>query len=140
MRILSVDYGTKRIGLAICDELGLTVGGLATLVSQGVKRDAHRIGELAAKLGIQRIILGLPLNMSGNPGPAATRVMKLATRLRRVSPASVLTWDERLTTDEANRRLVERGITPDQQDSLRDQIAACIILEDYLLTQHRSNQ
>ena len=137
--MLSIDYGTKRIGLATCDELELTVTRKGTLTSQGIKRDAHRLSALADQLEAKRIIVGLPLNMSGSVSLAAKQVMKLAEQLRKLTHVPVLTWDERLTSWEAQQRLTQRQIKPARQKGLQDQVAACLILEDYL-TQHRTRE
>ncbi len=140
MRILSVDYGTKRIGLATADEFGLAVRGVKTLPSYGIKRDAHRLVEYANNLNAQAIIVGMPLRMAGDVGPSAQRVQKLVTQLSKLTPLPITLWDERLTTEEANQWMIEHGIKPRQRQSLRDQIAACLILEDYLASRRDHDQ
>ena len=138
MRILAVDYGRKRIGLATGDELGLTVRGITTLTSQGLRRDAHRLIEWAESIQAQTILVGLPLTLSGEQGSAALRVKKLIDQLHRIHDSfSVIAWDERLTTQAANQWMSEAGIRPNHRPAIRDQIAACLILEDYLSYQQR---
>jgi putative Holliday junction resolvase len=132
MQILAVDYGTKRIGLATGNESGLAVRAVKTLASEGIKRDAHRLIESAQALGAGKIIVGLPLNMSGEAGPAAHRARKLVAQLKKLSDLPVVLWDERLTSQAANMWMIEQAIKPGQRRPLRDQIAACLILEDYL--------
>jgi len=137
--MLSIDYGTRRIGLATCDELELTVTGRGTLTSQGLKRDAHCLSALADQLDVKRIIVGLPLNLSGSVSPAAKRAMKLAEQLRKLTHVPVLTWDERLTSWEAQQRLTQWPIKRSRQKERQDQVAAGLILEDYL-SQHRTQR
>lgn len=132
MRILAVDYGTKRIGLATGDDQGLIVRAIKTLPSQGIKRDAHRLIECAESFASDKIIIGQPLTMTGEIGQAARRAQKLATQLRRLTDRPVLLWDERLTSKAADQWMAEHGIKPSRRRALRDQIAACLILEDYL--------
>lgn len=132
MRILAVDYGTKRIGLATGDDSGLAIRAVTTLHSQGVKRDAHQIRECARNLGAQRILVGLPLETSGAQGTAVQRVRKLVAQLQKVTDLPIILWDERLTSQAADEWMTEQGLKRQRRKSLRDQIAACLILQDYL--------
>ncbi|GBC77636.1 Putative pre-16S rRNA nuclease [bacterium HR08] len=130
MRILAVDPGMKRIGLALCDELEISVRPLVVLTARGVKRDAQAIAELARAHQVGRIVVGLPLNMDGTVGPSARRARKLAHRLRALTGLPVSLWDERLTSVEAEMLLRERGERPTPERV--DQVAACVILQDFL--------
>ncbi|MCS6817462.1 MAG: Holliday junction resolvase RuvX [Blastocatellia bacterium] len=130
MRILAVDPGTRRIGLALCDELGISVRPLVTLVARGVERDARAIAEVARAHQVQGIVVGWPLNMDGTVGPAARRAEKLARRLRALAGVPISLWDERLTSIEAEALLRERGERPTPERV--DQVAACVILQDFL--------
>jgi len=132
MRILAVDYGTNRIGLASCDMSGLGIRAFKTLLSQGIKRDAHQLVECALELGVDRIIVGLPMKMSGAIGTSAHRATKLVAQLQKLTNLQVVLWDERLTSKAATAWMAEHGIKPGRRTAIRDQIAACLILEDYL--------
>jgi putative Holliday junction resolvase len=132
MRILAVDYGTKRIGMATGDDSGLVIRAVTTLHSRGVKRDAHQIREWARNLGAQRIIVGLPLEMSGAQGTSAQRARKLAAQLQKVASLPIILWDERLTSKAADEWMRAHGLKRAQRKALRDQMAACLILEDYV--------
>ncbi len=130
MRILAVDPGTRRIGLALCDELGISVRPLLVLAARGVETDARAIAELARAHQAEGIVVGWPLNLDGTVGPAARRAEKLARRLRALAGVPVSLWDERLTSVEAETLLRERGERPTPERV--DQVAACVILQDFL--------
>jgi putative Holliday junction resolvase len=140
MKVLSIDYGTRRVGLATCDELGITVTGLPTMASEGLKKDAHRLSALVHNIGAGAVILGLPLTISGDAGPAAHRVQKLADRLGTLTSVPVITVDERLTTVEAQHTLKTAGVSCSRQRERTDQLAAMIILNDYLALQERAEK
>lgn len=130
MRILSVDPGTKRLGVAVCDELEITVRPLCTLLSKGRRRDAETVHRIAKELDVERIIIGFPLSLDGSRGSSANAVAPFAEEVHKASGLEVITWDERLTSVAAADALRSRDerITKDRID----EIAACIILEDYL--------
>jgi putative Holliday junction resolvase len=130
MRILAVDPGTRRIGLALCDELGISVRPLEGLTARGLEQDARAIADLARAHRVEGIVVGWPLNMDGTVGPAARRAEKLARRLRALAGVPVSLWDERLTSVEAETLLRERGERPTPERV--DQVAACVILQDFL--------
>lgn len=130
MRILAVDSGTKIIGLAVCDEMEMTITPLPILCAGGLGQDARRICDLARRMNVDAVVVGLPLNMSGTEGPAAARARRLAERIRQMLGKPVIEWDERLTTHAAREYLIARGERP-RKDRV-NQIAACLILEDYL--------
>jgi putative Holliday junction resolvase len=130
MRVLAIDSGTKSIGVAVCDEMQMTITPLSVMPARGLRHDARAISELAERLNVEAVVVGLPLNMDGTEGAAARRVRRLAQRIRERLGKSVIEWDERLTTHAAKEYLIARG------ERLRkerlNQIAACLILEDYL--------
>jgi len=130
MRILAVDPGTKRIGLALCDELEISVRPLTVLVSRGEEHDARTIAELARAHGAEGIVIGWPLHMDGTISLSARRARRLAHRLRALTGLPVVLWDERLTSVEAEALLRERGERPTPERI--DQVAACVILHDFL--------
>lgn len=135
MRVLALDPGTKRIGLAISDPLGLTVRPLATLEGLGRQALFHRLEEIVRRYGVERIVVGLPLHMDGSLSPAAQRAQRLAQELARHLGIEVELWDERLTTEEAEAWLEEAP--PARRRRPVDAIAAAFLLRDYLEA-HRS--
>lgn len=141
MRVLAVDYGTRGVGLAICDELRITVRWLAALRVAGLKREeiAARIADTADEYNVETIVVGLPLRMDGTRGDAARRVARFIEALRRRTPAAVVEWDERLTSRAADERLRERGADRRKRREMSDATAAVIILEDYLAENERRN-
>jgi putative Holliday junction resolvase len=136
MRILAVDSGTKIIGLAVCDEIEVTITPLPIVRARGLGQDARRICDLAKQMNVDAIVVGLPLNMSGTEGPAAARARRLAERIRQTLAKPVVEWDERLTTHAAREYLI--GRRERLQKERINQIAACLLLEDYLHHRRRA--
>jgi putative Holliday junction resolvase len=132
MSVLGVDPGQRRIGLAVSDELELTARPLYAIESQGHRLDAARVAEIAAAQGVKLIVVGRPLRMSGEVGPAARRAQRLAQALRRATELPVELWDERLSTVEAERALIEGEVSREKRRDLIDAAAAAIILQSYL--------
>jgi putative holliday junction resolvase len=132
MRVLAVDLGTKRIGTAISDGLGMTVRPVETIRRTGNERDIARLKYLAEDLGAEAVVVGLPLRMDGTTGDAARHASKFAERLRADLNVPVFTQDERLTSYEAEQIMIERGLSRDERRERSDEFAAMIILEDYL--------
>ena len=134
MRIMAIDYGTKSVGIAISDELQLTVRPLTT-----IRRDKKRYPELLAAIGayveeyeVGALAVGLPLNMDGTRGEAARRVEKFIADLQRNISIPIVAVDERLTSHEADRLLRAVGANARERRRRSDEYAAVIILEDYL--------
>ena len=136
-RILAVDLGTKRIGLALSDPLGLTAQPMPTLKAEGWETDVAAIGRIAAERGAQAIIVGLPLRMSGRAGPEARRAESFAQALREKTRLPVRTWDERLTTAASERSLIEAGRSRKKRRAAVDSAASILILQSYLDTINR---
>lgn len=132
MRILAVDYGSKRIGLATGDDSGVAIRAVTTLPAQGLKRDAHQIRQWAQNVGAHCIVVGLPLATSSETGTFAHRVRKLIAQLQKIVPLPIIPWNERLTSKAADEWMITHGIKPARRQELRDPIAACLILQDYL--------
>lgn len=132
MRILGLDIGEKRIGLAISDELGITAQGLATLQRTELAHDIQRLSEIIREKEIGKLVVGLPKNMNGTLGFQAEEVQKLVTLLIEQCPLEVEYWDERLTTVAAHRALLEGDISRRKRKKAVDQIAAVLILQGYL--------
>ncbi len=132
MRILGLDIGEKRIGLAISDELGITAQGLETLQRTELAHDIQSLREIIREKEIGKLVVGLPKNMNGTLGFQAEEVQKLVTLLTEQCPLEVEYWDERLTTVAAHRVLLEGDISRRKRKKAVDQIAAVLILQGYL--------
>lgn len=135
-RVLALDFGKRRIGLAISDELGITAQGLETLQRTKVREDLHRLAQLIAEKGVSLILMGNPLHMSGAESRQAEHVREFASRLHAATGVDVEFWDERLTTVAAQRVLKESGISIQKRAQAVDRLAAVILLESYLDSRH----
>lgn len=133
MRILGLDVGERRIGLAVSDELGLTAHGLPTLERTALKADLARLEEIVAEYAAEKVVVGLPRNMDGSLGQQGSRVLDFIERLqRRIPKIPVIPWDERLTTKAAERVLLEADMSRSKRKKKVDQVAAVLILQGYL--------
>lgn len=132
MRVLAVDFGSKRIGTAISDGLGITTRPVETIRRSGIERDIARLKFLAEDLQAEAVVVGLPLRMDGTAGDAARRALKFARRLQSAVDVPVHTQDERLTSYEAEQMMIEQGLNRDERRNQSDARAAMIILQDYL--------
>ncbi len=130
--ILGIDPGTKRIGLAVSDGLGLTAQGLPTLERTAVEEDLSHIADIVADRGVTEIVLGKPLNLDGKKGDAAAVSEEFAELLRERLGLPVCLWDERLTTAQAERTMVEANVSRRRRKKARDRIAAQLILQSFL--------
>ena len=132
-RILGIDYGTKRIGLAITDPLGLTVQPLMTIERRRSPReDIRSIARLARRNEVAEFVVGLPLHLSGDESPRAEKTRVFAEELATFSGLPVHLHDERLTSREAHQMLYEAGRPREEHKAVIDQLAAVLILESYL--------
>jgi putative pre-16S rRNA nuclease len=134
MRVLAVDLGSKRIGIAVSDELGISVRPVETIHRKSLARDVDRIRFLAADLQVEAIVVGLPLRMDGSSGEAAAKTLRFVESLKSAVAVSVSTQDERLTSYEADQIMIEQGLSRDQRRARSDEAAAMIILRDFLST------
>ena len=133
MRIMSLDLGEKRIGVALSDELLLTAQGLCVLNSKGTEKDLVQIVALIKEHGVTHLVLGLPRNMNGSQGPMAEKVLEFGRKLAELQPEiSVEYWDERLTTTAAQRVLVEADMSRARRRAVVDKVAAGFILQGYM--------
>jgi putative Holliday junction resolvase len=133
MRIMALDMGEKRIGVALSDELLLTAQGLCVVDSKGTEKDLVQIGELIKEKGVTHLLLGLPRNMNGTQGPMAEKVREFGNRLSVTHPQiPVEYWDERLTTTAAQRMLVDADMSRNRRRQVVDKIAAVLILQGYM--------
>jgi len=142
MRVMALDYGTRAIGVAISDELKLTVRPLTTLRRERQSRAStlERIATLVIEQEVETLVVGLPLRMDGTVGDAAERVLRFIRELQGKLQIPVVPYDERLTSREADEILRERGADARERRARSDEIAAAIILQDYLNDQARRDE
>lgn len=131
-RILALDVGKKRIGLAVSDELGVTAQGLETLQRIRIRDDLSQLEELTKDLNVGTLLIGKPLHMSGDESRQSEYTREFADRLARQTSLPVVFWDERLTSAEAERMLRDTGASLDQKKKSVDRLAAMLLLESYL--------
>jgi len=131
-RVLALDLGKQRIGLALSDESQVIAQGLETLERTNIREDLARLSQLASDNGVSLIVVGNPLHMSGREGFQAERAREFGARLQDASGIPVEFWDERLTTVEAERVLRQSGISIQKRAKAVDRLAAVILLESYL--------
>ena len=132
-RYLGLDVGSKRIGVAVSDELGLTAQPVLTLDRRhNLRDDLRSLARLARRFAVVGIVVGHPLHLSGEQGPRAARTQAFAAELGDLTALPIHLWDERLTTHEAHRILYEAGHERRQHRKLVDQVAATLILQSFL--------
>ena len=132
IRILALDVGQKRIGLAVSDPLGLTAQGVGVLKRKGREADLARLVEVAQEYHVQEILVRLPRHMNGRPGTQVEGILELAQALGQSLGVPVTTWDERLSTREAERVLIAADISRRRRRQVVDKMAAVLILQAYL--------
>ena len=135
-RVLGLDVGSKRIGIAISDPLGITAQGLETLQRQNKRLDFEKLAKLAHDYEVAEIVVGFPLRMSGEEGIQAEKMQIFAEELRKRLQLPVHLWDERLTSAEANRLLRETEMSIRRRGQVVDQMAAVLILQSWM--EHRA--
>lgn len=134
-RIMGLDVGDRRIGVALSDSLGITAQRLALVERRALSDDLDAIGALAKQHEVRVIVIGLPLTLRGETGPQAKKVEAFTAALRRKIPVPVEMVDERLTTAQGERALLETGASRKQRKAAIDQVAAQLILQQFLDTQ-----
>ncbi|HZC44784.1 MAG TPA: Holliday junction resolvase RuvX [Acidobacteriaceae bacterium] len=139
-RMLGLDHGARRIGVAVSDELGLTAQPLMTLVHSNARNDLRSVGRLLRRYGCAGIVIGWPIHLSGDRSPRAIAAEKFADSLRAEFKLPVHLWDERLSTAEAHRHLDELGRGARDRKDIIDQIAAVLILQSWLDAQRQSGR
>jgi putative Holliday junction resolvase len=132
MRILALDPGTIRIGVAISDELGVIAQPLEFIPAEPFGGLLERLKQILSEKQVELILIGLPRNMDGSYGPAALKVQEFVAVLRTAVATPIKTWDERLTSVQANRLLAEAHVRRDKRKGKVDQMAAAILLQSYL--------
>ena len=135
MRILGLDYGSKTVGVAVSDPLGLTAQKVETIwrkQENKLRQTLARIEELIAEYEVEKIVLGFPKNMNNTVGERAEKALEFGEMLKKRTGLEVIMWDERLTTVEADRTLIEAGVRRENRKQYLDGIAAVFILQGYL--------
>ncbi len=136
-RILALDLGKRRIGLAVSDELGITAQGLETLQRTNIREDLAALAKLAVDRNVSLILMGHPLHMSGDESRQSRYTRDFAERLEGVTGLPTKFWDERMTSVEAGRVLRQSGISIEKRARAVDRLAAVILLESYLDSLHQ---
>lgn len=141
MRIMGLDYGSKTVGVAVSDPLGLTAQGIEIVRRKSenkLRQTLARIEEIAKEYSVEKIVLGFPKHMNNDIGERAEKSLEFKEMLERRTGLPVVMWDERLTTVEADRTMMETGIRRENRKEYVDMIAAVFILQGYL--DYLSNQ
>lgn len=135
MRILGLDYGSKTVGVAVSDPLGITAQGVSTIwrkQENKLRQTLAQIEKFVEDYQVERIVLGYPKNMNNTVGERALKSLEFKEMLERRTGLPVVMWDERLTTVEANRTLMESGVRRENRKQYLDELAAIFILQSYL--------
>jgi len=133
MRLLGLDFGERRIGVAVSDPLAITAQGISVIQRNGsVEKDLELIKQFIHTYEVESIVLGLPKNMNGTEGPAAEKVRQFGRFLEDASALKVIYWDERLSTSSAQRIMIEADLSRRKRKASIDRLAAVIILQNYL--------
>lgn len=131
-RILGIDYGSRRIGLALSDPLELLASPHATLKRTSERADLERLAKIVADYEVRAVVIGLPLRTDGKPGRQVERVRRFADKLQRKLSVPLIEVDERLTTRQAERALLEADLSRRRRKDRVDKVAAAILLQRYL--------
>ena len=135
MRIMGLDYGSRTVGVAVSDPLGITAQAVETICRKDenkLRKTCARIEELVAEYEVEKIVLGLPKHMNNDVGERAQKTLSFKEMLERRTGLEVDLWDERLTTVSAERVLMESGVRREERKRYIDKIAAVFILQGYL--------
>lgn len=132
MRILALDHGTRRIGVAISDELKMIAQPLEFIPAEPFEAFVGRLKQILNEKEVELVLVGMPRNMDGSYGSAAQKVNEFIAALRNEIPLPIKTWDERLTSAQANRILIQGNVRRDKRKKTVDKMAAAILLQSYL--------
>ena len=139
MRIMGLDYGSKTVGVAVSDLLGMTAQPVETITRKDenkLRKTCARIEELIQEYGVTKIVLGLPKHMNDEIGERAEKAIAFGEMLKRRTGLEIILWDERLTTVEAEQTLIECNVRREDRKKYIDQVAAVFILQGYLDSAH----
>ena len=129
---MGLDFGDKRIGVAVSDPMGWTAQGKTVIKSKGLKDDLSYITSLVEQYNIEKIVVGLPKNMNNSLGPRAEKTLDFVSTLEKELLIPIETWDERLSSKAAERTLLEADVSRKKRKTVIDKMAAMIILQNYL--------
>ncbi len=132
MRIMGLDVGEKRIGIALSDQMGWTAQAHSVLVRKNLKDDLQNIIKLCGENEVAKIVVGFPKNMNGTIGPKAIEVQEFGDKLGEESSLPIIYWDERLSTVSAERILISADVSRQKRKKVIDKVAAATILQNYL--------
>jgi putative Holliday junction resolvase len=132
MRILAIDHGTRRMGIAVSDELKLIAQPLEYIPATPASAMFERLKAIVAEKQVELILVGMPRNMDGSYGPAADKVREFVQVLKQTIPLPVRLWDERLTSVQANRLLIEADVRREKRKEKVDKMAAALLLQSFL--------
>jgi putative holliday junction resolvase len=132
MRVLAIDHGSKRMGIAISDEMGIVAHPVEFILAEPFAQFLLRLKEIIKEKQVELIVVGLPRNMDGSYGPAALKVQEFVAVLKETIAIPIKTWDERLTSAQANRFLIQAQVRRDQRKQKVDKMAAALLLQNYL--------
>lgn len=132
MRVLGLDYGEKRIGLAVCDEMGLAAHGLPTLIRKTKHHDLNILGVWIQKYSVTAILIGYPVRLDGAEGIQCEKVNRFAALLEKTFLLPVIKWPEAMSTKDAEEILIASGVRWQKRKEKVDRLAACLILQNYL--------
>jgi putative Holliday junction resolvase len=132
MRILGVDYGQKRVGLAISDEMGTIAQSVDYVVGGSDKKVIEEVLRVAKERAVGKIVVGVPVRMNGTPSPQTGRTLQFVTTLKQSTPLPIEPWDERLTSVQAERVLIEGNVRRKDRREKIDKLAAQLMLQSYL--------
>lgn len=135
MRTLALDYGKVRIGLAISDPMGIIAQPLDVYRRKGLDKDLHYLKSLIAEREVERVVVGLPLNMNGTEGPQAAETRRFAEALAMAVDVPIAMWDERLSTFAAESAMLDADLSRARRKERRDKVAASLILRSFLDSQ-----
>jgi putative Holliday junction resolvase len=132
MRILAIDHGTVRMGIAVSDEMKLIATPVEFVPAEPFASFLERLRELLQEKEVELVLVGMPRNMNGSYGPAAQKVQEFVAALKEAITVPIRTWDERLTSAQANRFLIEGNVRREKRKQKVDSMAAAILLQSYL--------
>jgi putative Holliday junction resolvase len=139
MRIMGLDIGSRTIGVAISDESGMIAQGFSTIKRKSMEEDLKELSLIIAQFNIDKIVVGLPKNMNGTIGKQAEMVSQWIRTAQEKIPLPMLTWDERLSTVEASKILLEADLSRKERKGVIDKVAAILILQGYLDQSRKEN-
>jgi len=131
-RILAIDHGTKRMGIALSDEMGMIAQPLEFILAEPLSDFFTRLNQIIIEKQVERVLVGMPRNMDGSYGTAALKVQEFIASLKETISVPIKTWDERLTSAQANRLLIQAEVRRDKRKQRVDAAAAAILLQSYL--------